>query len=81
MRTFSLLRYPLGPDGGGELVAARRVTSAAVEGLAIRTQRPGDRARVRELVAAAFGDPVVADLVEALQDAPAGAAGLSYVAG
>lgn len=51
-----------------------------MEGLVIRTQRPGDRAAVRAVVTDAFGDATIADLVEALQEAPAGAAGLSYVA-
>jgi putative acetyltransferase len=46
----------------------------------IRTQRPGDRAAVRDLVARAFDRDVVGDLAVALFDAPAGAAGMSYVA-
>lgn len=48
--------------------------------LIIRAQRPGERAAVREVIIRAFGRPVVADLAEALQDSPAGAAGLSFVA-
>jgi putative acetyltransferase len=47
----------------------------------IRRQRPDERAGVRDVVSRAFADhEVVADLVEALQDAWAGADGLSYVA-
>ncbi len=46
----------------------------------IRRQRAGDRPGVRDVVVRAFGQPVIADLVEALQDARAGADGLSYVA-
>jgi putative acetyltransferase len=46
----------------------------------VRPQRPAERAAVRDVVTRAFGRTAVADLAEALQDAPAGAAGLSYVA-
>jgi putative acetyltransferase len=46
----------------------------------IRRQAAGDRAAVREVVTRAFGQPVVADLTEALQDGRAGADGLSFVA-
>lgn len=46
----------------------------------IRTQVPGERPAVHEVVTAAFGDPVVGDLVERLQDGWGGADGLSYVA-
>ncbi|HEV2781563.1 MAG TPA: N-acetyltransferase [Actinophytocola sp.] len=46
----------------------------------IRTQRPDERAAVREVITKAFHRTVVADLYEALCDAPAGAAGLSFVA-
>jgi putative acetyltransferase len=55
-------------------------TAAAASGLIIRAQRPGERAAVREVITRAFGGPVVADLATALQDSPAGAAGLSFVA-
>jgi putative acetyltransferase len=48
--------------------------------LTVRTQRPDERAAVRDVVTRAFDSTVVADLAEALQDAPAGAAGLSFVA-
>jgi putative acetyltransferase len=48
--------------------------------LVIRAQRPGERAEVREVIIRAFGRPEVVDLAEALQDSPAGAAGLSFVA-
>jgi putative acetyltransferase len=50
------------------------------DGVTIRTQRPGERPEVREVITRSFGTAVVADLAEALQDAPAGAAGLSFVA-
>lgn len=46
----------------------------------IRRQRPDERAAVRDVVTRAFGDALVADLVENLMAAPAGAAGLSFVA-
>jgi len=46
----------------------------------IRTQRPDERGAVADLVARSFQDQVVGDLVVALQEAPAGAAGLWYVA-
>jgi putative acetyltransferase len=46
----------------------------------IRRQRPDERAAVRDVVTSAFGDPTVADLVEALQGARAGMDGLSFVA-
>lgn len=46
----------------------------------IRTQRSGERTAVREVVTAAFGEAVVADLAEALRDAPAGVDRLSFVA-
>jgi putative acetyltransferase len=46
----------------------------------IRAQRPDDRASVRDVIVRAFGRPVVADLAESLQGAPAGVDGLSFVA-
>jgi putative acetyltransferase len=46
----------------------------------VRAQRPGDRAPVRDVITRSFGQAVVADLAEALRDAPAGAGGLSFVA-
>jgi putative acetyltransferase len=54
--------------------------SAPVDGCAIRIQRHGERATVRDVITGAFRRAVVADLAEALQDAPAGAHGLSFVA-
>jgi putative acetyltransferase len=51
-----------------------------MSGVRIRTQQPDERSGVRDVVVAAFGRPVVADLVEALQDARAGAGELSFVA-
>jgi putative acetyltransferase len=51
-----------------------------VDGVTIRAQRPGDRASVRDVIVRAFERNVVADLAESLRDAPAGAAGLSFVA-
>ena len=48
--------------------------------MTVRAQRPGERALVRDVVTRSFGRVVVADLTEALQDAPAGAGGLSFVA-
>jgi putative acetyltransferase len=54
------------PPNGGDLV--------------VRGQRPGERADVRDVIVAAFGESVVADLAEALQDGPAGMHGLSLVA-
>jgi putative acetyltransferase len=55
-------------------------SAAPASELIIRAQRPGERAAVREVVGRAFGRPEVPDLAEALQDSPAGAAGLSFVA-
>jgi putative acetyltransferase len=46
----------------------------------IRTQRIDERAEVRDVITRSFGRVVVADLAEALQDAPAGVDGLSFVA-
>ncbi len=46
----------------------------------VRRQGGGDAAAVRDVVTRAFGDPVVADLAEALLASPAGAARLSFVA-
>jgi putative acetyltransferase len=51
-----------------------------VDGLIVRRQRPGEGAQVREVIVSSFGEPVVADLAEALLDAPAGRHGLSFVA-
>lgn len=51
-----------------------------VDGLIVRRQRPGESAAVRDVIVSAFGQPVVADLAEALLDAPAGRHGLSFVA-
>jgi putative acetyltransferase len=50
------------------------------DGVIIRTQRPEDRPSVRDVIGRAFESDIVADLAESLQDAPAGADGLSYVA-
>jgi putative acetyltransferase len=50
------------------------------DGVIIRTQRPEDRPSVRDVIVRAFESDIVADLAESLQDAPAGADGLSYVA-
>jgi putative acetyltransferase len=55
-------------------------TESCVDRVTIRTQRPDERPRVREVITRSFGDAVVADLAEALQDAPAGVDGLSFVA-
>lgn len=46
----------------------------------MRPQRPEDRGGVREVLTTAFGRAVVADLAEGLQDAAAGAHGVSLVA-
>jgi putative acetyltransferase len=46
----------------------------------VRRQADGDERAVRDVITRAFGDPVVADLAEALLASSAGAAGLSYVA-
>ena len=46
----------------------------------IRTQRIDERAEARDVITRSFGRVVVADLAEALQDAPAGVDGLSFVA-
>ncbi len=51
-----------------------------VDRVTIRTQRPDERPRVREVITRSFGDAVVADLAETLRDAPAGVDGLSFVA-
>lgn len=51
-----------------------------VDGLRVRGQRPGERPAVRDVIVGAFDETVVADLAEALQDAPAGRYGLSLVA-
>src|SRR3981081_2635440 len=50
------------------------------DAVTVRAQRPGERALVRDVVTRSFGRGVVADLTEALQDASAGAGGLSVVA-
>ena len=55
-------------------------TSPRPVGLSLRGQRPGESAQVRDVIVSAFGDPVVADLAEALLDSPAGRHGLSFVA-
>jgi putative acetyltransferase len=60
------------PDVAPSAAGADRVT--------ICGQLPGERAEVRDVITRSFGGCVVADLVEALQDAPAGADGLSFVA-
>jgi putative acetyltransferase len=51
-----------------------------VDGLTVRRQRPGESTAVRDVIVSAFGQPVVADLAEALLDAPADRNGLSFVA-
>jgi putative acetyltransferase len=56
------------------------IPETSPDGLAIRGQRPGERTNVRDVIVSAFGEPVVADLVEALSAAPAGRHGLSLVA-
>jgi putative acetyltransferase len=53
---------------------------ARADRVTIRNQRPDERARVRDIITRSFGRAVVADLAEALQDAPAGVDGLSFVA-
>jgi putative acetyltransferase len=53
-------------------------TPPPVTGLTIRSQRPGERAAVRDVIVSAFGEAVVADLAEALEDR--GRHGVSYVA-
>ena len=68
------------PGRTGTVGRVGRPCAAGASDLIIRTQRPGERALVREVITRAFGRPVVADLAEALQDSPAGAAGLSFVA-
>jgi putative acetyltransferase len=55
-------------------------SSPGLDSLAVRAQRPGERALVRDVITRSFGRAVVADLAEALQEAPAGAGGLSFVA-
>ena len=55
-------------------------SSLGPDALTVRAQRPGERALVRDVITRSFGRAVVADLAEALQDAPAGAGGLSLVA-
>jgi putative acetyltransferase len=60
--------------------SARTPPPGRADPVAVRAQRPGERAAVRDVITRAFGTAVVADLAEALQDAPAGADGLSFVA-
>jgi putative acetyltransferase len=48
--------------------------------VSIRTQRPDERASVREVIIRSFERAVVADLAESLQDSRAGVDGLSFVA-
>jgi putative acetyltransferase len=48
--------------------------------VAIRAQRPDERASVRDVIVRAFDRPVVADLAESLRGARAGNDGLSFVA-
>lgn len=50
------------------------------DNVTIRSQRPDERAGVRDVVLRSFGRPAVADLAEALRDSRVGAAGLSFVA-
>ncbi|MBA3369589.1 MAG: GNAT family N-acetyltransferase, partial [Geodermatophilaceae bacterium] len=45
-----------------------------------RPERPGEVAALRDVVARSFGEPVVADLVEALRVSTAWVPGLSFVA-
>jgi putative acetyltransferase len=52
----------------------------AADDVVTRPQRDGEWSAVRELVAAAFGDVTVADLVDALQADEAGRKGASIVA-
>jgi putative acetyltransferase len=61
-------------------MTARDTSLPPVDGLTVRRQRPGERAHVRDVIVGAFGEPVVADLAEALLDAPGGRHGLSFVA-
>lgn len=51
-----------------------------VDDVTVRAKRPEDRASVRDVIVRAFERTVVADLAESLQEAPAGVAGLSFVA-
>ena len=53
---------------------------SAADRVSVRAQRPDDRAVVRDVVTAAFGGSLEADLAEALHDSAAGAHGLSLVA-
>jgi len=55
-------------------------STAHAGGVTIRAQRPGERPAVRDVITRSFGAAAVADLAEALLDAPAGAGGLSFVA-
>jgi len=48
--------------------------------LHVRPEEPGDEAAIRAVVEAAFGEPVVADLVAALRASPDWMEGLSLVA-
>ena len=45
-----------------------------------RPERPGDGAEIRSVVEAAFGDPVIGDLVDRLRASPDWIDGLSFVA-
>jgi putative acetyltransferase len=55
-------------------------SAPSAAGVTVRGQRPGERSAVRDVIVGAFGETVVADLAEALQDSPAGPLGVSYVA-
>jgi putative acetyltransferase len=55
-------------------------SSSPAVGVTVRGQRPGERSAVRDVIVGAFGETVVADLAEALQDSAAGRHGVSYVA-
>lgn len=54
--------------------------AAAVEGLTVRPERPSDAAAIGSVVAAAFGSPAEAALVEAIRASDGYIAELSLVA-
>jgi putative acetyltransferase len=51
-----------------------------VDQLVCRPEHPGEETKIHDLVARAFGDPIVADLVRALRASPDWIPGLSMVA-
>lgn len=51
-----------------------------LSGVRYRPELPGEEAEVRSVITDAFGEPVVADLADALRASPDGIEGLSFVA-